>query len=145
MPISVDAPPRPLNRDEQDALDTIVGIYRSFQSGQPRAIEAVQDVDTTIWDAFTPYLITDTERKAFHNNDQELAAKRGEQTLRFRPLQIHTNGDMALVVCMLDYWFKPPRPLEGTLRITSVLERRNGQWKQIHHHEAVPRDGWPDD
>lgn len=146
MPVSVlEDPANLLSAEQREVLDVLVGIYRHFQLGQPEKIRAVQATDTTVWDAYTPYLITHKERLAFHQQDKDRMLERGEQFLEFIPLQIEVTPEMAFVVCMLKFEFKPPRPISGELRISTVFMRRNGEWKQVHHHEAVPAVGWPDE
>ena len=147
MPITLKPPPyRALSAAEEEAFQFVVQIYRDFQNKRPENIRAVQEPDTTVWDAFTPYLITEKERVAFHTEDVGRSKTRGEQSLVFTPLHVRVFGkETAMVVCMCAFSFAPPRPLSGELRITSVMERRKGNWKMLHHHEAVPPTGWPDE
>jgi hypothetical protein len=44
----------------------------------------------------------------------------------------------------LNYEFKPPGPLAGRVRITTIARKVDGQWRRVHHHEAEVPTGRPE-
>ena len=131
--------------DEQKAAAAVVqDIYAAFSEGDPDRIESHQVPQCTVWDAFIPPLINGVaERKKFHQNDQDLAAKRGALTVDVEPLNVHLLGDVAVVLSMMSFEYQPPNPIQRRVRLTSVLKKTGSAWQMFHHHEGVEPEGWP--
>mgnify|MGYP003909413743 CR=1 FL=1 len=56
---------------------------------------------------------------------------------------VTVHGPVAVARYYLDFAFEPPNAASGRVRVTTVLERKNGAWKRVHHHEGISPEGRP--
>jgi ketosteroid isomerase-like protein len=130
--------------DPREIASLIRGIYEAFAVGNVTAIESALADDCTVWDVFTPQLIKGREeRDRFHEADQNQKSSRGALTWRLDEPLIDVWGDTALARYVLEFAYAPPRAVEGTIRITDVLRKRDGRWRIVHHHEGTMPAGVP--
>jgi uncharacterized protein (TIGR02246 family) len=130
--------------DSRAIASLIRGIYEAFAGGNIGAIESALADDCTVWDVFTPQLIKGREqRERFHEADQRQKSSRGALTWRLDEPLIDVWGDTAIARYVLEFAYAPPRVVEGTIRITDVLRKRDGRWRIVHHHEGTMPSGVP--
>jgi ketosteroid isomerase-like protein len=130
--------------DELEIAALIRGIYEAFADGNVGAIESALADDCTVWDVFTPELIRGgQERARFHEADQRQKSSRGALSWRLDEPLVDVWGDTAVARYVLEFAYAPPRPVQGTIRITDVLRRRDGRWQVVHHHEGTIPSGVP--
>jgi uncharacterized protein (TIGR02246 family) len=130
--------------DSRAIAALIRGIYEAFADGNVGAIESALADDCTVWDVFTPELIKGREeRERFHAADQEQKSRRGPLTWRLDEPLVDVWGETAIARYVLHFAYAPPRPVEGTIRITDVLRKREGRWRIVHHHEGTTPSGAP--
>ncbi len=127
------------------AIEALIrGIFDNFAAHRSDDIESALDDDCTIWDVFQPDLIRGpAERARFHAADQAQMQARGTLTLTVGTPLIDIWDDTAVARYVVSFRYEPPNAAEGTVRITDVLRRRNGQWVVVHHHEGMVPAGAP--
>ena len=130
--------------DAGSVAATIRGMFERFAAHDPHGVEAALHPDCTVWDLFVPELICGVEaRRRFHEDDQQQAQARGALTLNIDDPLIDVWGDTAVARYFLHFRYEPPNAISGTVRITSVLRRTQGEWRIVHHHEGLLPGGVP--
>lgn len=129
---------------EQEVEAAIRAMFDHFVAHRPQQVEAALHEDCTVWDVFVPQLIQGRENRVkFHAQDQEQSQARGPLTLTVENPVISVWGDTALARYYVRFVYQPPNPVEGLVRITSVLRREHGRWLIVHHHEGLSPGGVP--
>jgi ketosteroid isomerase-like protein len=130
--------------DAAAVAEVIRGVFQAFGDGRTDLIEAALAEECTIWDVFTPQLIQGPrERARFHAADQDQMRARGPLTWKLNEPLLDVWDDTAVARYLLDFEYKPPRALAGTVRITDLLRRIDGRWLIVHHHEGLLPAGPP--
>ncbi len=134
--------------DDQRAVAEIEAaihkMFREFSEHRPEGVEAALHEHCTVWDVFLPQLIQGKENRVkYHAGDQAQSQARGPLTLTIDPPLVSVWGDTALARYYLNFDYAPPNATRGSVRITSVFRRENGQWLIVHHHEGMVPGGVP--
>ena len=135
----------PSDATEKAAVTAVIAKIRdSFINHHPEGIEECLDEHCTVWDVFEPELLADkATREAFHARDQVQSQARGPLTLRVEDSRIKIYGDMAVALRVGHFKYEPPNAAEGRVRVTQVLQKKDGAWKVVHHHEGLAPPGVP--
>lgn len=129
---------------EQQVETVIREMFRAFIEHRPEDIEAALHTDCTVWDVFVPHLIQGkANRVKYHAADQAQSQARGALTLDVESFVISVWGDTALARYYIRFHYAPPNPVEGTVRITTVLRCEEGKWLIVHHQEGMVPAGIP--
>ncbi len=129
---------------KRQVTDVIHTMFDAFQNHDIDGTDRYLHDDATVWDVFTPQLISGKEERAeFHKGDQEQMQSRGALTLSTDDPVIDVWGDVALARYYLTFSYEPPNPASGHVRITDVFQKINGDWMIVHHHEGMVPTGIP--
>ena len=129
-------------QDDRRTVEAVItGMFECFAAGDIDGIDARLDDRVTIWDVFTPELVTGkAQRDEFHAKDRAQMRARGPLRLAVTQLAVEIRGDVAWAWYVVDFRYDPPNPLSGLVRVTDVLlrypETRHG-WRITHHHEGL--------
>jgi ketosteroid isomerase-like protein len=124
--------------DAQAVEAVITGMFRAFAAGDVAGIDACLDDSVTIWDVFTPELVSGkAQRDEFHAKDRAQMRARGPLHLDVTQLAVEVRGDVAWAHYIVDFRYDPPNPLSGLVRVTDVLLRHPDGWRIVHHHEGL--------
>src|ERR1700755_1982875 len=114
---------------EQQVETVIEDMFRAFMEHRPADIEAALHPDCTLWDVFVPDLIQGrANRDKYHAADQAQMQARGHLTLNTDSYVINVWDDTALARYYVRFKYEPPNPVEGVVRITTVLRHEGGKW-----------------
>jgi ketosteroid isomerase-like protein len=130
---------------EKEIADIIKGIFAAFDNHDPEGIEGHMHPESTVWDVFTPDLIRGVdERNKFHEDDQKQMQARGTLSYEISdPIVDLWGDDTAIAKFYLTFEYQPPNATSGKVRITDVLQRIDGRWMVVHHHEGLIPEGVP--
>lgn len=125
--------------DGRQAVEAVITrMFRSFAAGDVTGIDACLDDGVTIWDVFTPELVTGkAQRDEFHAKDRAQMQARGPLRLDVTQLAVEVRGEVAWARYVVDFRYDPPNPLRGLVRVTDVLLRHPDGWRIVHHHEGL--------
>ena len=120
----------------------IVSIFDAFKRGDIKEIEKHLHEEASVWDVFTPYMITGKKNlEEFHSRDQTQKKSRGDLSIELEEPKIREWNDFAIATYYLEFTYLEPNALEGKVRITDLFVLEKDQWKIMHHHEGlVPED-----
>ena len=128
-------------RDEDAVEEVITAMFRCFAAGDIAGIDACLDERVTIWDVFTPELVSGkAQRDEFHAMDRRQMRARGPLRLEVTRLAVEVRGDVAWAHYVVDFRYAPPNPRSGLVRVTDVLLRHPDGWRIAHHHEGLTPD-----
>ena len=136
----------PSEESDQKAVAQLVHrIFNSYQQFDPDLLDQCDAPECTLWDLFEPDLVRggSAARAAFRKKDMSDSKKRGPLTINIEEPVVNVWGDFAVARYYLDYAFEPPGALTGSVRITTVARRIDGEWRRVHHHEGVVPTGRP--
>ena len=120
----------------------IISIFDAFKRGDTKEIENHLHEEASVWDVFTPYMITGKKNlEEFHSRDQTQKKSRGDLSIELEEPKIREWNDFAIATYYLEFTYLEPNALEGKVRITDLFVLEKDQWKIMHHHEGlVPED-----
>lgn len=132
--------------DQQAVVALVRRIYSAYLQYDPNLLEALDTEDCTIWDLFEPELVRGgaAARAEFRKKDMSDSVQRGPLTIDIHdPIVVDGWGDVAFARYYLSYEFKPPGALAGDVRVTTIARNIGGEWRRVHHHEAIVPTGRP--
>lgn len=116
----------------------INSIFDSFEKGDITTLESHMHRDVSVWDVFTPELITgENNLHDFHHKDQNQKIKRGKLIIDIEEPLISVQKDSSLALYYLNFSYQEPNALSGRVRVTDVFIQENNVWKIFHHHEGI--------
>ena len=120
----------------------ITSIFDAFKRGDTKEIEKHLHKEASVWDVFTPYMITGKKNlEEFHSRDQTQKKSRGDLSIELEEPKIREWNDFAIATYYLEFTYLEPNALKGKVRITDLFVLEKDQWKIMHHHEGlVPED-----
>lgn len=132
--------------EKRAVADLARRIFANYAHLDPSRMEQLDTEDCTIWDLFEPDLVRGgpEARAAFRKKDMADSARRGPLTIELEePIIVDGWGDVAYARYYLNYEFKPPGPLTGRVRLTTIARKIDGEWRRVHHHEGIVPEGRP--
>ena len=111
-------------------------VYAGFLAGDPAAVDALLDVDVTIWDSAEPELVRGLDGLQTLRSRRPTGGSPTVTEIRATDPVIDVWGDTALLRHRLRIVFTGDRA-DQVLRNTSVWRRTGSGWRAVHNHEDV--------
>lgn len=121
---------------EQEIREIVDRYIAAVKTNDPTAITSLYIDDVHVFDTFGKW---EYRGSAWHDNAEAwLGEMDTRQDCEFDNLAITVAGDLATFHADVRYTGEHDGEMHGMWnRMTSVLRRKNGEWKIIHEHTSV--------